>query len=686
MTISTEYEDLLHHFRRTKPVIEFADNLTQPGIALRHDVDHDIDVALEMARFEYDRGFRASYYILPGAPYWDDKDLAEKLLQLRDYGHEIGLHTNIISDWLRRGANDPRRAVEESLARLRGGGVNVVGMAAHGDQLCYEKGFINYWAFRELRPADPTISEDKRTAEGPFAGAEDKLVRYHGDDIVRDDGERFMLWSISMESLGLQYDAWHVPADSYFSDSGGRWRGAHDPLSHDLNMGRNQVLIHPIHWLGQPRTYFFLSAARSGSKWLANFLDAATPLTVRHEFMLNHAFHAKESGEKRTGNGFRDLALDVEEAGRLIAEGWTIRETINRDYAEVNVYPEAFVDELVRYFPDAMYIHLQRDPRAVVRSLIGRGWYDTPDDPRHRSVDVEGWDSFDQFTRVCYYVADVMARLERVSQTTIRLETATTDLAALTKVVEDIGIVVHPRLAARAHGEIIDATRKHEYASYSGWLPGDRAAYKNICGKVERRAGYGSRFSSIRESLQRLLARSAKADTSNGPAGKGRILLAENARLEPTLWHLSGFTLTTDTGVVPHLVPNLDEGERHRHCILGGSEWSLAATDKTAWEIQPNTYLAGRISVRCADDGRLTLFVLSYDDNGEFIHKRQLGVFDQKRQEIAFSCRFRADAARFDIALYAAKTSVPSWVAVDGVELSLKPLPHAYEMVRYEGV
>ena len=35
-----------------------------PEIALRHDVDHDLELALEMAHHEWRLGFKATYYLL----------------------------------------------------------------------------------------------------------------------------------------------------------------------------------------------------------------------------------------------------------------------------------------------------------------------------------------------------------------------------------------------------------------------------------------------------------------------------------------------------------------------------------------------------------------------------------------------------------------------------------------------
>ena len=53
MSVRQDYFEYLAHFGHTVTVRELADAPGQPDmVALRHDVDHDLDVALEMAYWE----------------------------------------------------------------------------------------------------------------------------------------------------------------------------------------------------------------------------------------------------------------------------------------------------------------------------------------------------------------------------------------------------------------------------------------------------------------------------------------------------------------------------------------------------------------------------------------------------------------------------------------------------------
>jgi hypothetical protein len=251
MTINQDYLKMLDHLGPTVTVAEFIAQSSKPDlIALRHDVDHDLDLALAMAHLEHAAGRRATYFILHTAPYIHDEEFLEKCLKIQDYGHEIGLHLNALSPWCDGETDDPIGDLSAWLDSLRDAGVEIVGSAAHGDQACYEHGFINYWIWRELRGDDPAVRENGLTAEGVRRGSDDdRSVSYPSSDaVIRADGATFPLWSVSMESLGLSYEACRAPFDRYWSDSGGSWKRSPNPMEHELSRGRHQVLVHPIWW------------------------------------------------------------------------------------------------------------------------------------------------------------------------------------------------------------------------------------------------------------------------------------------------------------------------------------------------------------------------------------------------------------------------------------------------------
>src|SRR5690606_22479204 len=114
--MSAKYLNYLKIFGPTVTVATLARDASPDFVALRHDVDYDIDVALEMAHIEHDLGYRSTYYLLHTAPYWNDAEFIDKSLKLQEYGHEVGLHVNVLAEWAVGKIDDPGARLAELLA------------------------------------------------------------------------------------------------------------------------------------------------------------------------------------------------------------------------------------------------------------------------------------------------------------------------------------------------------------------------------------------------------------------------------------------------------------------------------------------------------------------------------------------------------------------------------------------
>ncbi len=486
MSFRRELFGYLSHFGHTVTVGELAANPRAGGIALRHDVDHTLDLAVELAHIESDAGLRASYYLLTGHRYTADDLFVEKCLRIQELGHEIGLHNDAITRWVRED-RPPLDSLGEFLARLRDAGLRIKGTATHGDPECYEFGYLNSWLFAESKGdiggrfnAEGLPSHD--TAESIEARAE-----------LTVDGRRLALLDVSMSDLDLGYEAHRVPVDRYFTDSGGSWRRSPDPMREKLRRGRTQVLMHPEWWAAK-RRIFFLSTARSGSKWLANVVDRATPAVGRHELSLNHTWEEGSLREdKRTGEGFRSFIQEREVVRARLREAAAWIGQLHDDYAEPNVYLAHCLDELREVFPDAVFVHLHRDGQDVVRSLLNRSWYDTPDDDRHPELDVEGWSSMSQLEKCCWYWARTNEAIATVTDVSIPLDIVTADPVALEDRLSEVGLrVTLPEVLAKEHPQRLNENYASDVPAFDDWQDAGRQAFARICGSVQRRLGYPS--------------------------------------------------------------------------------------------------------------------------------------------------------------------------------------------------
>jgi hypothetical protein len=215
---SSEYARFLDRLRdrHVVPLRELARGVGD--LALRHDVDSRLDGSMALGRLESARGLRATYFVLHTAPYWREGGLIAHLRELQELGHEIGFHNDLVTAW-RVGGADPRAALERALARLRGGGIEVVGAAAHGSPWCHRLGFHNNYV---------------------FAGWDEPQPGFPNREVPE---------KLDPAAFGLEYEAYHVPHDAYFSDSSFvDGRRAH-PSDFPLEPGRRTiVLVHPDHW------------------------------------------------------------------------------------------------------------------------------------------------------------------------------------------------------------------------------------------------------------------------------------------------------------------------------------------------------------------------------------------------------------------------------------------------------
>ena len=501
MSIKNEYFNYLVHFGSTVKLSEFA-KMQGAAIALRHDIDHSIDVALEMAYWEHRRDIQATYFILDTADYFQDPALLQKCLQIQSFGHEIGLHLNAIARWFETG-KDPYLHLKEQLQYFRDAGINVYGTSAHGDRSCYKNNFINYWLFQDLKVKDVAARESCLNAEGIYESDEIYRIKYPANHYLEStEGERLHLWQKTQADYSLDYEASHLNYDAYFSDSGGSWKRSPDPLGVDLKDKRAQVLIHPIHWRAPRKIFFFLSTARSGSKWLASLLDEASSCGAQHEYSLNH-FDCNNVAvnEKMTGLRLHELLKDNKKIEEGLSHTRRIVDESDTDYAEANVYLPLVVDQLEKKFPDANLVHLHRDPADVVRSIMNRGWYDTPFDTSHPADLDKDWAGLLPFEKCCAYVATINSRIMGATNQRIDLRYASYDFKYIEKKLSDLGIAFYPDLAKGFIDNKINSNKVTNFPAYGDWNSSLKLIYRRRLLNTAKALGYFAGAYSMIDSL-----------------------------------------------------------------------------------------------------------------------------------------------------------------------------------------
>lgn len=216
-------------------------------IGLRHDVDTELDHALKIAKIEHDAGIKATYFILHTTGYYS-KDISKqkisrkligKLLYLQNtLGHEIGLHTDLMPIEIVYKQN-PVNYLKKLLVHLRSNGINIMGVAPHGN--------LFHHIYRGKYSSVHT---------------EIKNINIFANPCVKFDVHIF----------DLDYEAYSLDYDVYFSDAqfinNKRWDFSCIENTFFKRNGRTIILTHTIHWA--PSSFYYFTV---------NFL-----LTVRYFF------------------------------------------------------------------------------------------------------------------------------------------------------------------------------------------------------------------------------------------------------------------------------------------------------------------------------------------------------------------------------------------------------------------
>ncbi|MBV8890292.1 MAG: hypothetical protein JO267_08775 [Alphaproteobacteria bacterium] len=180
-------------------------------VLLRHDVDHSLDNAAMLAEIDAALGVPSTFFMLPPGDYRRSENyyghieqgrvrhapgFFERCRKIAAMGHEIGIHNDFVQlSYLTR--RTVAELLRDEIAAFADAGIFVRGTAAHGSRFARDHDLVNYEIFAGAAAGRKPVGRS-----------------------VEQDGWSAILHQIDAAGLGLTYEAYRVPRNIDFSDSG----------------------------------------------------------------------------------------------------------------------------------------------------------------------------------------------------------------------------------------------------------------------------------------------------------------------------------------------------------------------------------------------------------------------------------------------------------------------------------
>jgi hypothetical protein len=244
-------------------------------------------------------------------------------------------------------------------------------------------------------------------------------------------------------------------------------------------------------WVKDWKFFFILGMGRSGTSFMADFLDHAPGAHVFHEPVLEDFYaHARAH-------------YDSLEARRYI-EGFRRTEIYTRMrnfpsgiYGETNSLLRCHAEALAVTFPQSTILHIVRDGRDVVRSQVSRGTltlhnpFSMSMHPTNSDPWKEKWPGMDRFARLCWFWQEENRRLRLATKQTVQFEKilAGYDYFA-EQVLQPCGIHIEKKDWEATIKTPRNVSKEFTMPKWDKWTAQQQQTFREICGAEMEKCGY----------------------------------------------------------------------------------------------------------------------------------------------------------------------------------------------------
>jgi hypothetical protein len=244
-------------------------------------------------------------------------------------------------------------------------------------------------------------------------------------------------------------------------------------------------------WADQWNFFFILALGRSGTAFLANLLNRAHGAHVYHEPAFEdfdavvRAFYSPHAAE-RYMQRFRKKEIFLR-----------MRHTPPGVYGEVNSGLRRHAEAIRTIFPKAALVHLVRDGRDVVRSMMSRRTM-TIKDPFTSRIHPTGqdpwrthWNKMDRFSRICWFWQAENSYLRTTVGKTVQFEKILSSYDYFyNAILTPCQIFIDKKEWEIAVGSPNNRTSTFKMQNWDTWTPKQQEVFREICGDEMAKCGY----------------------------------------------------------------------------------------------------------------------------------------------------------------------------------------------------
>lgn len=244
-------------------------------------------------------------------------------------------------------------------------------------------------------------------------------------------------------------------------------------------------------WQERTNLFFVLAIGRSGSMFLSHLLDHAPGARVCHEPVLtDFAAYPRAYFDEKAAEHYLRHFRKREIYLRLHDEDV-------QTYGEVNTNLRRHCRALRKAFPNSTLLHLVRDGRDVVRSMMSRRTFKPWDPVTSHIHPKEGdpwrsaWPSMSRFEKCCWYWMIENRYLRTSTEKTVRLEKLLSDYDYVrSKLLDPLDLLVSRDTWESAVRRPENVTKRYRVPHWSDWDANMKRAFERICGEEMEKNEY----------------------------------------------------------------------------------------------------------------------------------------------------------------------------------------------------